>query len=348
MTPKNPQENVSLASLTTFRIGGEARFLWRAASMASLREGLEFAAAKKLPFFVLGEGSNTLASDAGFDGVVIKIEMRGMEFRELPHDEAEVRVGAGENWDRFVAEAVKRGLCGIENLSLIPGTVGAAPVQNIGAYGVEAASSIISVETFNPLTMKIETLMSADCAFGYRDSIFKRPEGRHLIITEVTFRLRKNAKLNTSYKDIQKYLADHSIPLPTLAQVREAVVAIRTAKLPDVSQLGTAGSFFKNPVIAKSQLEELLKSFPALPSFPAENGEEGMVKVPAAWILDTLCGFRGFRSGNVGTYQHQALVLVNFGGGTEAQIIELASRMQGCVREKTALQLEFEVVRLPK
>ena len=346
MMQKNPQENVSLASLTTFRIGGEARFLWRAASIASLREGISFAAEKKLPFFVLGGGSNILASDGSFAGIVIRMEIRGVEFRELPHDEAEARVGAGENWDEFVAEAVKRGFCGVENLSLIPGTVGAAPVQNIGAYGVEAAQSIISVETFDPRTMKVETLMNADCRFGYRDSIFKRPEGRHLIITEVTFRLRKNAKLHTDYKDIQKYFADRSISSPSVAEVRDAVIAIRTAKLPDVSKLGTAGSFFKNPIIEKSLLNELLKSFPLLPSFPVESGEENKAKVPAAWILDNLCGFRGYRSGSIGTYERQALVLVNFGGGTEASIMELAARMQACVREKTGIELELEVVRL--
>lgn len=337
------EENVSLKEFAAFRIGGPARFFCRAKSAADLSEAVAFAAHKSIPFFILGGGSNLLISDAGFSGLVIKMEISGMHFRENSDGSWQAEVGAGENWDAFVAESVRRGLSGVENLSLIPGTVGAAPVQNIGAYGVEAKDSIISVEVFDPKTGKADILANTDCAFGYRDSIFKHEEGKHFIITRVTFRLRKDVPLKTDYKDVAAYFAEKTISAPTLRELRDAIVAIRTKKLPDISQLGTAGSFFKNPVISEQKFAELREKYPELPSFPAEAGS---VKVPAAWLLDKVCGFKGIREGDAGVFENQALVLVNYGNASAAEIDALAKRMEKAVEEKTGIRLEREVVSL--
>jgi len=341
------QENVLLAPYTTFRIGGAARFFVQVKSLADVREAYDFARGKNptgktLPIFILGGGSNLLVSDAGFDGLVIKNEIKGIEF-EKKGDDWIVSAGAGEKWDDLVAVTVEKGLFGLENLSWIPGTVGAAPVQNIGAYGAEAKDTIDWVEVYNPTNGKIERLANADCNFGYRDSIFKH-ERKNNIILRVTFLLRKNGKLSTEYKDIKNYFAEKGTGsveiLPTLENVRKAVIEIRTKKLPDLTKYGTAGSFFKNAVISKSQYEDLVAKYPGLPLFPVD---EKNVKVPTAWILDNICGFKGVRRGAAGVYQNQALVLVNFGGAAAQDIKNLANEMIASVKQKTGIIISPEV-----
>ena len=337
------EENILLREFTTFRTGGAARYFCRAKSAADLSDAIAFAKEKSIPFFVLGGGSNLLVSDSGFSGLVIKMEISGMNFRENADGSWQAEAGAGENWDGLVTECVRRGLSGVENLSWIPGTVGAAPVQNIGAYGVEAKDSIISVEVFDTRSGKADVLPAADCKFSYRDSIFKHEEGKDFIITRVIFRLQKNVPLKAGYKDVALYFMERNILQPTLLQMREAIIAIRTAKLPDISILGTAGSFFKNPVVAESVRDALREKYPELPSFADKSG---YAKIPAAWILDKICGFKGAREGDVGTYRNQALVIVNYGEATAEEIDAFAKKMEKEVEEKTGIKLEREVVQL--
>ena len=327
------QENVPLSTYTTFKIGGQARFFVVCESVGDVAAAVEFARKQSVPFFVLGGGSNVLVSDAGFAGLVIKIEITGIEVA----DELVV-AGAGESWDALVAYTVEQGLYGLENLSLIPGTVGAAPVQNIGAYGAEAKDTIEWVECFDSVAGVTKKLSAAECAFGYRDSIFKH-EGKGLIITRVAFKLNKDGQFSTGYKDLQEYFTTNKIE-PTLASVRQAVIEIRTRKLPDLTKYGTAGSFFKNPTVAKVFYNELVKKYPKMPAFPVD---EAWVKVPAGWILDNVCGYKGVTRGSVGVYQNQALVLVNLGSGTAREIDALAEEMIAKVMETTGIVLEREV-----
>ena len=331
------QENVSLAPFTTFRIGGAARFFVHASSVADVEEALAFAEEKNLSIFILGGGSNILISDAGFDGLVIKNEIRGIT-EELQGDSTRIIAGAGESWDDLVKFAVeKKGLYGLENLSFIPGTVGAAPVQNIGAYGSEVKDTIEWVEVYNSKTKKIEKISNIECHFAYRDSVFKH-EKKHNVILRVAFLLQKNSKLSIDYKDVKKYFEDRKSQ-PSLCGVRDAIVEIRKNKLPDTSKIGTAGSFFKNVTIPKNNYEDLLKKYPLMPAFTQDQ----MVKVPTAWILDNVCGFKGVRRGEVGVYQNQALVLVNFGKGTAQEIKNLSNEMIASVKEKTGIVISPEV-----
>lgn len=368
-------ERISLAEVTTFRIGGPARFFVTVKNEIELKEALQFSRDKKIPFFILGGGSNILVSDAGFPGLVIKMELSGIEILSEDKKSGHILVaaGAGENWDTFVVWTVERGFGGLENLSLIPGTVGATPIQNIGAYGVEVRETIVSVETLEATTGRQKVFSNVECQFGYRDSFFKKPKGKKYVVTRVIFSLTKvsevrgsvaNYSLKTDYNDIQEAIkirstnADSNQDL-SIKKIRDIVIDIRARKLPDVKKVGTAGSFFKNPIIAREEFERLKKEYPDMPSFPVEvdrsthtTGKENRmesgtgeapVKIPAAWFLDKLCGFKGFREGSVGVYQNQALVLVNFGQATAAQILDLAKQMTDCVREKTGIELEREV-----
>jgi UDP-N-acetylmuramate dehydrogenase len=334
-------EFIPLKYLTTFKIGGLARFFAVVTTMDELHEAVTYATTRSLPLFVLGGGSNILISDEGFEGLVIKLEIKGIEKNDVDESMVEVVAGAGENWDELVAFTVAEELYGLENLSLIPGNVGAAPVQNIGAYGVEVKDMVSWVETYDTSTGEVKKLTNAQCRFSYRDSTFKRARGKKHIITRVGFLLKKNGELNTKYKDIANYIKANEVKDITLQKVRDIVVDIRTKKLPDVTEVGTAGSFFKNPIISKEKYDELMKLYPEMPSYPSASA--GEVKIPAAWILDNLCGFKGFREGDVGVYKNQALVLVNFGNASAKEIQNLADRMISCVKEKTGIELEKEV-----
>ena len=334
------KENVLLAPYTTFRIGGTARFFVQAKSVAEVIEAVDYAEKNNLKYFVLGGGSNLLISDNGFDGLVIKNEIAG-----IVEEGNRIISGAGEGWDDFVKYTVEeKGLYGLENLSLIPGTVGASPVQNIGAYGIEVKDTIEWIEVYNPKTKAIEKLSKADCNFGYRDSIFKH-ERKGNIILRVAFTLSKNGKLSLDYKDIKNYFAN-KLSTPSLCDMRNAIIDIRINKLPDISKVGTAGSFFKNSTIPKNEYQKLLEKYPATPAFPVEQKSasgEDQVKIPTAWILDNVCGFKGLRREDVGVYENQALVLVNFGKGTAEEIRALADEMIASVKEKTGISISPEV-----
>jgi len=328
------EQDKSLKEFTTFRVGGNALFFCTVQSEEDLLEALVFARGKHLPFFVLGGGSNILISDRGFPGLVIKMEMKGVEIADT-----RATAKAGEDWDVFVEMMVKEGLYGVENLSFIPGTVGAAPVQNIGAYGSEVKDTIDIVRAYDTHENVFRDFSNYDCRFEYRDSLFKKEAGRYVIVS-VTFLLKKDGEVNTGYKDIKEYFATKNITNPTLAEVRNAVVEIRTKKLPDVRMIGTAGSFFKNPVLTSLQAGKLREMYPELPIYPVDDTH---VKVSLAWILDHVCGFRGVMKGNVGTYKNQALVIVNNGDATAADIISFAREIKKIVLEKTGIEIEEEV-----
>jgi UDP-N-acetylmuramate dehydrogenase len=332
-------ENVSLKELTTFRIGGTARFFCRAKSIDDAKRAIAYAHERSLPLFILGGGSNILMSDDGFPGLVVKIEITGVEFNDQG-EHVEVVAGAGESWDELAAMTVSRGLHGLENLSLIPGTVGAAPVQNIGAYGAEVKDVISFVETIDRVSGEVRVFTNDECHFAYRDSIFKHEEGKRFTITRVGFRLAKNAPLKTEYKDVKEYFSSRKIETPTLVHVREAVVTIRSTKLPDTKDVGTAGSFFKNPVISKTMFDDLRKRFPEL---PGHDSGDGKVKVPLGFILDKICNFKTVREGDAGVWKNQALVVVNFGNASAKEIRALSEKMVASVREQTGIEIEPEV-----
>ncbi len=331
------EENVVLAPYTTMRTGGPARFFVRAITADDLSEAFDFAKEKSLPIFVLGGGSNIIVPDEGFLGLVIKIEIKGITYEETAFG-AHVISGAGEVWDSLVCDVVERGLCGIENLSLIPGTVGGAAVQNIGAYGAEVRESILWVEAFDVTTGTIKIFLSDECAFGYRESLFKN--NKHLVVTRVAFYLAREGLLRTSHEDVKKYFTEKGSALPTLAEVRAAVIAIRTAKMPAPS-IGTAGSFFKNPVVSVNQFEDLKQRFPEIKAYMQGDGT---IKLSLAWILDKVCGFRGVRRGDAGVHKNQSLILVNYGTATTQNIISLASEMKDSVKEKINIDIEEEIV----
>lgn len=381
----NIQEHISLAQFTTFKIGGPARFFCIVSSEDELREAVTFARDKKLRIFILGGGSNILMSDKGFDGLVIKMEIGGVRYEEgearfkkydlrsrkqeagstihdsrITNKKTEntqvesviVSAGAGEQWDTLVEKTVEHGLYGLENLSAIPGTVGAAPVQNIGAYGAEVSQTIVKVRAFDTKTMKFVEFSNSDCHFSYRDSLFKKEKGRYTI-TRVDFGLSKNGAVNIEYKDLKDYFDNKNTtraynsnqPLtinhsPSLAEVREAVINLRWSKLPDWKLWGTAGSFFKNPVISADRFVELKKTYPELPGFPELDGR---VKISLGWVLDKICHVKGMQKGKVQVYEKQALVLVAKPGATSEEVVGLAQDLMDLVKEKTGIEVEGEV-----
>lgn len=331
------EENVALASMTTMRTGGTARFFMRVASVDDLKSALFFAKENSLPIFILGGGANTVVSDNGFPGLVIKIEIKGIK-----HSDGFVTAGAGEWWDNVVSLAVEKNLVGIENLSFIPASVGGAVVQNIGAYGAELKDSIFSVEVLNREKMKTETFTLKDCEFGYRESLFKK--NKNFIVLRATFKLEQNGKPNSSYEEVKKYFEDKNINTPSLIEVREAIIDIRNAKLPK-SPLGSAGSFFKNPIVSLSVFEKLKKQFPEIVAYPQDDNT---VKISAAWLIDKVGGWRGVRKGDVGVHDKQALILVNYGSATAEEVLDFAQEIKNDIKNKTGVTLEEEVVVIKK
>ncbi|MEA2715135.1 MAG: UDP-N-acetylmuramate dehydrogenase [Candidatus Parcubacteria bacterium] len=340
------KENIPLSSYTTFKIGGPARYFCIVADETELIEALEFAHGKKLPVFVLGGGSNILVSDEGFSGLVVKIEMKGISYRTdragkkgADAESCLVEAAAGEVWDEFVENTVSRGLYGLENLSAIPGTVGAAPVQNIGAYGAELSENIVSVRALDTATRSYVTLSPADCHFDYRDSIFKHRKGLY-VITRVDFRLSKNGKVNVSYRDLQDYFAKRGASRPSLKEVRDAVIEVRANKLPDRKRWGTAGSYFKNPIVPLERFIGLKKKYGELPGYVEPDGR---IKLSLGWILDKICRVKGFSVGHASTYEKQALVVVAHPGATAADVIGLSHELTKRVKDATGVDVEGEV-----
>ncbi|MFZ1987922.1 MAG: UDP-N-acetylmuramate dehydrogenase [Minisyncoccia bacterium] len=329
------EEYVPLSRLTTLRIGGPARFLIQVGNESEVREAIRFAKEQGLPFYPLGQGSNVLALDEGYTGVILKMELPRVAFLE-EEDDAIVVAEAGVSWDALVQEAARRGLWGIENLAGIPGTVGAAPVQNIGAYGVELKDSVEWVEALEIDGGNLRRFSKDACAFAYRDSYFKREPG-HLIV-RVALRLTRQGIPHTEYPDLVR-AKDASISLTTPEEIGEAVRAIRAKKFPDLTIYGTAGSFFKNPFISEDAYQALQKHYPALPGFPTPAG----VKISLAWILDHVLALRGFSKGLVSLYEAQPLVMVAKGGATAHDVSGLAHDVVEKVQQATGIIPEWEV-----
>jgi UDP-N-acetylmuramate dehydrogenase len=329
-------ENVPLAPHTTLRIGGPARYFCHVTTRAELDDALAFARRHGLRPFILGGGSNILAPDEGLAAVVIKMELRGVSVAP-DGDDLLVTPAAGEPWDDLVALTVERGAWGLENLSSIPGTVGAAPVQNIGAYGAEVRDTIERVRVVDSITGVERELTNAACRFAYRDSVFKRP-GNPDVIVAVTFRLAARPRPNLTYKDLRQHFDPGA--RPTQAEIRDAVMSIRRNKFPDLARVGTAGSFWKNPIITEAEFLRLSAMYPGLPSFPAGPGR---VKVSLAWILDEVCGLKGYSRGHVALFERQPLILVTQPGATAADVRTFEAHIRSAVKAKTGLDLEPEV-----
>lgn len=333
------QEQEPLAQHTTFRIGGPARYFCEVSNETELEEALIFAETKAVPFFILGGGSNVLISDNGLPGLVIKMRLRGKEYSD-DSQMARVIVGSGELWDMFVDDTVSKGLYGVENLSLIPGTVGASPIQNIGAYGQEAKDTIEWVEVFDANTKAIRRLSNEECGFSYRSSIFKDENNKHLIVVRVAFRLSRDGRLHTDYPGVKEYLAAKSLVKPDLASMREAVIAIRKQKLPDVKETGTAGSFFKNPILPKEHSHIFKHLFD---DTPAHSYTETHNKLSAAWLINRFCNEKQFRCGDAAIYIRQPLVLVNHRRASAEEVFTLARKIQARIKKETGITLEFEI-----
>ncbi|MBW8312808.1 MAG: UDP-N-acetylmuramate dehydrogenase [Rhizobium sp.] len=329
-------ENVSLAGRNTFRVPARAAMMADVSRADALAELFEFAMLREGPVLVLGEGSNLLFA-GDFPGVAICLTLAGVRIVQDDGDTALVRAEAGMNWNDLVAWTLARGLCGLENMALIPGTVGAAPIQNIGAYGVEVGEFIEAVEAFQRDTGQVKRLAAADCGFGYRDSLFKR-EADRWVVTALELRLPRQRELRLDYAGVREELAAMGVATPRAVHVAEAISRLRTRKLPNPALLGNAGSFFKNPVVDAATAEALQAANPGLPAFP---GGEGKRKLSAAWMIEA-CGWKGFREGDAGVAAQHALVLVNHGQATGAQLLALARRIAASVRERFGVALEPE------
>lgn len=331
-------ENYSLKSANTFGIDVSARYFVELDSVSAVREFLSDNKLGALPRLVLGGGSNILFT-GNFDGVVLRNGIKGIELLKEDAEHYYVKVGAGEVWHEFVLHCIKNNYAGVENLSLIPGSVGAAPIQNIGAYGVEQKEVFHELEAIDIQSNRPVVFSKADCAFGYRDSIFKREGKGKYIITSVTFKLFKTPKLNTSYgainQEIEK-MGEKEISIRTISQ---AVCNIRRSKLPDPQKIGNAGSFFKNPVVSSDKFESLKKDFPSISAFKDPGG----MKLAAGWLIEQ-CGWKGKQVGNTGVHKDQALVLVNYGNANGREIFELSGKVLQSVKEKFGVELEREVV----
>jgi len=334
----NISENASLKSLNTFGIEAKTRYLAGFESADDISCILADERVKDLPRMILGGGSNVLFTQ-NYPGLILKNEIQGIELVGEDDEHFYVKSGAGENWHEFVVYTLKQGWAGLENLSLIPGNVGASPMQNIGAYGVEVKDRFRSLEAYEIATGKVRTFDAAACKFGYRESVFKRGAKDKFIILNVTFKLFKKPQLNTSYGAITDELKALGVTDPGIEDVSRAVINIRNSKLPNPAELGNAGSFFKNPVIPQAEFEKIKSAHPDIPNYPAG---EGHVKLAAGWLIEQV-GHKGKRTGNCGMHAKQALVLVNYGGATGEEVYALSTAVKDDVFEKFGVELEREV-----
>ncbi len=331
------ENNFSLKKYNTFNIEATAKQFVAVKNVADLKTILtEFKNKNK---FILGGGSNMLLTQK-IDALVIHIDLKGKKIINQDDNFVWVEVAAGENWHEFVLWTINQDFGGLENMSLIPGNVGTTPVQNIGAYGVEIKDTMVSCEAINVENQTFKVFSNQECKFGYRDSIFKNEVKNQYVITAVVFKLsKKNHRINISYGDITKELEHQNITIPALIDVSNAVIAIRKSKLPDPKELGNSGSFFKNPILLKSDFEAIYKKFPEMKFFDISDSQ---VKVPAGWLIEQ-AGLKGKRFGDAGIHRNQALVIVNYGNATGQEIYEVSKIVQKTVFEKFGIEIEAEV-----
>lgn len=331
------QENYSLKNYNTFGIDVYAKYFSEFDSAFQLHDLFQSGIYQR-PLLILGGGSNILFTQ-NFDGLVLKNEIHGIETIHEEERYVFVKVGAGENWHNFVMHCIHKNLGGVENLSLIPGNVGASPMQNIGAYGVEIKDVFYALEAYHYEDNRIINFTLNDCEFGYRDSVFKRKYKNQFAILSVTFRLNKYPHFNISYSAIEEELSKMQVEKLSIKAISDAVINIRTSKLPDPAVIGNAGSFFKNPEITERQLNDLKFIAAEIPAFKIKDDK---YKIPAGWLIEQ-CGWKGFRKGDAGCYDKQALVLINYGKATGSEIYNLSQEIKISVRKKFGISLETEV-----
>ncbi|MBS9463225.1 UDP-N-acetylmuramate dehydrogenase [Flagellimonas sp. 389] len=333
----NIQENISLKEYNTFDIDAKARFFIEINGLAQLQKVLELEAYPEK--FIISGGSNMLLTK-DIEALVLHINLKGITITEENDDEVVVKVMAGENWHELVLWSLENGYGGLENLSLIPGNTGTAPIQNIGAYGVELKDMFVQCTAMEIASGELIAFDKDACKFGYRDSIFKNEAKGKYIITSVTLKLTKrNHSLNTGYGAIEEELENQGIIYPTIHDVSDAVISIRQSKLPDPKEIGNSGSFFKNPIVSKKTFEKFQKNHPGAPSYKVSDES---YKIPAGWLIEQ-CGFKGKRIGETGVHEKQALVLVNYGNATGKEVLTLAEQIQKEVKDKFNISIQPEV-----
>lgn len=326
----------NVKSYTTFGIDAQAKDIYEFNSVEELKKLLtEF---RNNKIMILGGGSNVLFTK-DFEGIILVNKITGIDIVREDNNEVLLRAGAGEVWHNFVLHCVNKGWSGIENLSLIPGSVGASPMQNIGAYGVEIKDVFVELEALNKTSLEIEIFDNASCKFGYRESVFKRELKDQYVITSVTFKLSKSPQINSSYGAINAELEKRGITNPTIKDISDVVIAIRQSKLPDPKEIGNAGSFFKNPVVPISSLKRIQESYESVPNYPVDAGH---VKLAAGWLIEQ-AGWKGKTFENYGVHKKQALVLVNYGGANGSDIYQLSENIIRDIESKFGITLEREV-----
>ena len=330
------KKNINLQHFNTFGIRAVSKFYARFSSEEQLTSLLK--EAEDYPLLILGGGSNVLFL-GDFDGVTLHNKIEGIELIKEDDNEVFLKVGAGVEWHHFVLYAIDNNWGGIENLSLIPGSVGASPMQNIGAYGVETKDVFVELEALEIATKEMKRFSQSDCQFGYRESIFKNSHKDKYVITSVTYRLRKKPVVNTDYGAIKSQLLEQNITQPSIKDISDAVIAIRQSKLPDPKKIGNAGSFFKNPIVEKSKYEDVKEIYPDMPSYPID---ENHVKIPAAWLIDQ-AGWKGKTLGEYGVHKNQALVLVNYSTAKGEDIFQLSTTIINDIYDRYTIMLEREV-----
>lgn len=334
--------NIPLKNYTTMKIGGNARFMADVHNPADVMSICDRAAEQSLPIFILGGGSNTIVHDEGFDGIVIRNRIPGFHVIEDTPSSATIKVGAGESWDEVVKRSVELGLSGIEALSAIPGTAGAAPVQNIGAYGQEVAETLTSLEAYDTQSRAVVTLSNEQCGFSYRHSIFRGDEAGRYVILTITMKLFKAVPQPPFYKAVQEYLDAHNITLYTPQTIRDAVIAIRTEKLPDPALLPNTGSFFKNAIVEEWQLTDLRNTYPDIPTY---NMPDGRFKVPTGWLIEQT-GLKGQVLHGMKIHDKNALVLINESANGYADLAAAREEIIGAVRDTFRIIIEQEPLEL--
>lgn len=330
------QEQVSLKPYNTFGIDVKARYFSQAHDDQEVRQALAQAQQGGVPVLVIGGGSNLLLT-RDIDALVLHMASRGRRVLSDDGERIVVEAEAGEPWHPFVQWTLAQGYCGLENLSLIPGTVGAAPMQNVGAYGVEIKDVFVGLTALDRETGELRDFGLAECAFGYRDSLFKRNPG-HWLILRVRFALSRTLRAHLDYGPVRQRLAEQGVTEPTAQAISEAICSIRREKLPDPAELGNAGSFFKNPVVSAEQVERIRAQYPGVVAYPQADGQ---VKLAAGWLIEQ-AGWKGHREGDAGVHRLQSLVLVNYGQASGAQMHALARRIQADILERFGVELEME------